>query len=300
MKERCTSGLLANAGVNMRTNLFLIAAGLTPALLCGQRTLEPILAFVPEERGFLRGETDGKSDRFLGIPYADPPIGNRRWKAPVRARPLYTIRDATKFAGKCPQAAPGGGPMSGSEDCLYLNIYRPAAARFGSLIPVLVFIHGGSNLDGAGSDLDPSAMVARGIIVVTFNYRLGVFGFLSHPSLDVETGESSSGNFGLMDQQAAIQWVRRNILAFGGDPQAITVGGESAGGIDLCAQLTSPAADGLFHRVILQSAYCDAISHNEALQSGVTLASAVGCIDSGGFYLRQSIRRSRQAGDPMA
>lgn len=261
----------------MQTKLLLITAALTPALLNGQKS---VFEFVPGERGFLVGQTDGKVDRFLSVPYAAPPIGDRRWKAPVEPRPWYGVRGATTFASKCPQSSLAGGPVAGSEDCLYLNIYRPSGARFGSLLPVLVFIHGGSNVDGAGSDLDPSAIAARNILVVTFNYRLGVFGFLSHPSLDAETGEPSSGNFGLMDQQAAIRWVRRNILAFGGDPRAITVGGESAGGIDLCAQLTSPGADGLFRRAILQSAYCDAISHEEAIQSGVTVAAAVGCSDS--------------------
>src|SRR5581483_2490737 len=194
--------------------------------------------------GFVRGLTDGVVERFLGIPYAAPPVGDLRWQAPVEEVSWMGIRDATKPGCRCVQAKqdksnPGRKSVAGNEDCLYLNIYRPALRRSGAL-PVLLYIHGGSNQSGSGSDYDASAMAMKGIVVVTINYRLGAFGFLALPSLDAESGEPSSGNFGFMDQQAAIRWVHRNILGFGGDPAEVAVGGESAGGVDLCAQMTSP------------------------------------------------------------
>jgi len=243
--------------------------------------MRPVVEYIWSQHGFVRGQTDGQTDRFLGIPYAAPPIGELRWKAPTGPPPWTDTRDATKAGNECLQVRTGSDAISGSEDCLYLNIFRPATTASGALLPVLLYIHGGSNQDGAGSDYDPSAMTAQGVIVVTINYRLGVFGFLALPSLDAEIGEPSSGNFGLMDQQAAMRWVRDNIRSFGGNPFAVTAAGESAGGINLCAHLTSPAAAGLFRRVILQSAYCGAITHNAAIQTSTPVASTLGCIDPG-------------------
>src|SRR4029077_14972398 len=139
------------------------------------------------------------------------------------------VRDAIRMGSECTQ--PLGKSMNGSEDCLYMNIYRPAGARSGDLLPVMIFIHGGSNQQGTGNTYHPDQWVPKtGIIVVTINYRLNVFGYLALPSLDAEAGEPSSGNFGLMDQQAAMRWVHSNIDVFGGDPANVTIGGESAGG----------------------------------------------------------------------
>lgn len=255
------------------------------ALFCLYATaqdLQPVREFVWTDLGFIRGQTDGVVDQFLGVPYAAPPIGDLRWKAPADAPRWTGVLDATKFGSPCVQAGPaiGGQAIVGSEDCLYLNVYRPAAARPRDLLPVLMFIHGGSNQKGAGSDYDPSQMVAKtGIIVVTINYRLNVFGFLAHPSLDAEAGEPSSGNFGLLDQQAAMRWVRANILGFGGNPLNVTLDGESAGGIDICANLVSPQAAGLFNRAILESMYCPNATHDEALQVSAPVTTALGCAD---------------------
>jgi para-nitrobenzyl esterase len=184
------------------------------------------------------------------------------------------------MANECVQLqhAKGGQVVVGDEDCLYLNVYRPAESRSRQLLPVLVFVHGGLNHRDSGNDYDPSSMVAQtGIIVVTLDYRLNVFGFLALPSLDTEAGGPSSGNFGLLDQQAAMRWVHDNILGFGGDPNNVTISGESAGGIDTCANLTSPQAAGLFVRAITESMYCPAAPHSEALATSAPVAVAAGC-----------------------
>ena len=206
---------------------------------------------VRTENGLMRGISDGKVDQFLGIPYAAPPVGDLRWKAPADAPSWSGVRDAVRAGRQCVQSS------GGDEDCLYLNVYRPFGTTRDQKLPVLIFIHGGGNQQGSGDLYDPSNLVAQtGTIVVTINYRLNVFGFLALPSLDAEAGEPSSGNFGLMDQQAAMRWVQINVHAFGGDPLNVTIGGESAGGIDICAHLVSPPADGLFHGAILESMYC--------------------------------------------
>ena len=188
-------------------------------------------------------------DEFRGIPYAAPPVGDLRWRAPRPARPWVLPRDATTYASPCAQRA-GEQPVAGSsEDCLYLNVTTPRSKS--GRKPVMVWIHGGGNLQGMGASYDPRRMVERGdVVVVTINYRVGVFGFLSHPGL------AGSGTFGLQDQQAALRWVRRNAAFFGGDPRNVTVFGESAGGVDICGQLTSPATKGLFDKAILQSGSC--------------------------------------------
>jgi len=160
-------------------------------------------------------------------------------------------------------------------------VYRPAGRTSGRLRPVMIFVHGGSNLRQDASSFDPSSLVAQnGIIVVTLNYRLSVFGFLALPSLDAEAGDPSSGNYGLMDQQAAMRWVHSNILRFGGDPAAVTVAGESAGAIDLCASLVSPDAAGLFNKAILESMYCPVATHTEALTVSAPVAAKLSCTDA--------------------
>jgi len=189
------------------------------------------------------------------------------------------IRDATKAGYVCVQRKPGGKSIAGEEDCLYLNIYRPALRESG-LLPALLYFHGGGNQYGAGSDYDSSAIASKGIVVVTINYRLVAFGFLALPSLDAESGEPSSGNFGLMDQQAAMRWVHENIRGFGGNPDEVTVGGESAGGIDISAHLTSPGVADLFDRAFMWSSYCPSVSHDEAILRSTPVAAALGCSDS--------------------
>jgi len=263
-------------------SLVFTAIGVCTFLVNAQSIPKPVIEFVRTEAGFIRGQTDGQVDRFLGLPYAAPPIGGLRWKAPMPSPGWSGIRDATALGNECMQLknAKGGQVVVGSEDCLYLNVYRPANARPKQLIPVLVFIHGGLNHRDSGNDYDPSEMVAKtGVIVVTTNYRLNVFGFLALPSLDSEMGDPSSGNFGLLDQQAAMRWVHENILGFGGDPTNVTIEGESSGGIDLCANLASPKAAGLFNKVIMESMYCPAAPHEEALATSAPVAVTAGCTD---------------------
>jgi para-nitrobenzyl esterase len=237
--------------------------------------------YIRTDLGLVHGIHVGGIDEFLGLPYAAPPTGDLRWRAPIPAARWWGVRDATVQRSACSQIiTPGRDISASSEDCLYLNIYRPAKAVPGRLRPVLVFIHGGSNTGGSGNEYDPSEMVSdTNIIVVTINYRLGAFGFLALPSLDAETDDLSSGNYGLMDQQAALRWVGANIREFGGDPSNVTVDGESAGGVDICANLVSPAARGLFSKAIMQSLFCPTLTHEQADEAGLGLAASLGCAD---------------------
>ncbi|WP_321477622.1 carboxylesterase family protein [uncultured Paludibaculum sp.] len=252
--------------------------------LTAQSEVTGVVGFVRTERGFVRGQTDGGVDKFLGIPFAAPPVGELRWKAPVEPAKWTGVLDATKLASSCTQlsrGAAGNQRVEGSEDCLYLNVYRPTRPGIGRPRPVIVFIHGGSNQRGSGAEYDPSEMVAKtGVVVVTVNYRLNVLGFLAPPSLDAEAGEPTSGNFGFQDQQAALRWVRSNIRAFGGDPSNVTVEGESAGGIDICAHLVAPSSAGLFDKAIIESSYCPASSHDDALAVSAPVAEALSCSDA--------------------
>ncbi len=195
---------------------------------------------------------------FLGIPFAAPPVGPLRWRPPQRLARWRDARDATRPGPRCPQHAPYGElePDSPgmSEDCLYLNVWTPEPSARGQL-PVIFWIHGGEFWAGSGSEprYDGTKLAARGIVVVTINHRLGVYGFLSHPELSRESGCGTSGNYGLLDQIAALDWVIENIATFGGDPGCITIAGESAGSCSVSALMASPLAQGKFHRAIGQS-----------------------------------------------
>jgi para-nitrobenzyl esterase len=204
--------------------------------------------------GAVRGIAVAGVDQFLGIPYAAAPVGALRFAPPVAPAPWQGERDGSQPGSICPQLALTG--VVGSEDCLFSNVHRPAG-HAGERLPVMLWIHGGSFTSGAGSIYDPRRLVeSNGIVVVTINYRLGPLGFLALPELSAESGEGLSGDYGLMDQQAALRWVRDNIAAFGGDPEQVTIQGESAGGVSVCAQLASPSAAGLFARAVIQSASC--------------------------------------------
>lgn len=215
--------------------------------------------------GIVAGAQQEGVTAFLGIPFAAPPVGPNRWRAPRPVRAWQGTRDATHFAASCYQALmpDGFGPWKHeyvvqgavSEDCLYLNVWTPKADPKGHL-PVLVWIHGGGFTQGSGSVAvyDGAPLASDGIVVVTFNYRLGVFGFLAHPELTSEAGKGvPPGNFGLQDMIAALKWVRQNIEVLGGDPDQVTLDGQSAGAMAIHDLLASPLAAGLFERAIIES-----------------------------------------------
>lgn len=214
--------------------------------------------------GQLQGAIDGGSRVFLGIPFAKPPVGELRWKAPVPNDPWEDVRDATEFGGRCAQLQSLQGPASESEDCLYLNVWTPEPVPADPL-PVMVWFHGGGNTVGSTSDevplgvaglfYDGRALAERyGVVVVTTNYRLGPLGFFYHPALAKEG--SPAGNQGILDQRRALEWVQGNIAAFGGDADNVTIFGESAGSFDVCFHVASPGSAGLFHRAISESGGC--------------------------------------------
>lgn len=205
--------------------------------------------------GRIQGADDEAVVAYKGIPFAQPPVGDLRWREPQPLKPWRGTRSATSFAAACMQAGtsmPGEAPPRVSEDCLYLNIWAPAHARN---VPVIVWIHGGGFTNGnAAMPLYWGDQLARrGAIVVTIGYRLGAFGFLAHPELTKESPRGTSGNYGLLDQIAALRWVKANIAAFGGDPSRVTIAGQSAGAISVSLLMAAPKAKGLFARAIAQS-----------------------------------------------
>ena len=205
------------------------------------------------DRGLIFGETDGKIRIFRGIPYAAPPVGALRWKAPQPPEPWTGIRQAVKFGPSCPQPQESASSVY-SEDCLSLNVWTPAASPQAKL-PVMFWIHGGGFNFGGTSlpEYDGKNLAAEGVVVVTANYRLGPLGFLAHPLLDAESASGTSGNYGLLDQIAALKWVQRNIAAFGGDPAQVTIFGQSAGSRSVSLLLMSPLTQGLFKGAIAES-----------------------------------------------
>ncbi|GLW09499.1 carboxylic ester hydrolase [Microtetraspora sp. NBRC 13810] len=209
-------------------------------------------ATVRTDSGWVRGTAARDHTLFQGIPYAAPPVGELRWRSPQPVAPWHGVRQATAPGARCAQVTDSWGlPGSESEDCLFLNVTVPASASPARPRPVLVWLHGGGLKKGAGSDYDARRLAVRGdMVVVTVNYRLGILGFFGLPGL------ANGGAFGIEDQQAALRWVARNAAAFGGDPGNVTLAGESAGSHSVCAQLASPSAAGLFHRVIGQSTSC--------------------------------------------
>jgi len=201
------------------------------------------------ESGQVRGlEADGVVS-FKGIPYAAPPVGKLRWREPQPAQHWSGVRDATKFGPECPQTTD---EVPKSEACLTINVLRPATSA--KALPVMVWIYGGANVRGQTS-LYPQgdALAKLGVVFVSMNYRMGRLGFFAHPALLAETPDEVHGNYGYMDQRSALQWVQRNIAAFGGNPKAVTIFGQSSGGGSVVAHLTSPLSRGLFQRAIMLS-----------------------------------------------
>src|SRR6516165_7349203 len=234
------------------------------------------------DSGVIRGASAAGVNSFLGLPYAAPPTGNLRWRPPQPAAAWTGVRPATQFGPSCPQAQafnPFLPPGPISEDCLYLNVYAPTAgSNDQGGRPVLVWIHGGGLVQDGARNYDGTKLAADGAVVVTINYRLGALGFLAHPALASRPG-GAAGNYGLMDQQAALRWIQRNIERFGGDPDNVTIAGQSAGGLSVLAQMVSPGARGLFQRAIVQSGTF-ALNQQPlatAEAAGEAFAGALGC-----------------------
>ncbi|MEO2169277.1 MAG: carboxylesterase/lipase family protein [bacterium] len=240
------------------------------------------------DSGLLLGVREDDVRVFKGIPYAAAPVGELRWKGPQAPEPWSGLRDATEFGLICPQDDPLG-MMRGapqSEDCLFLNVFSPGESPEEAL-PVMVWIHGGAWITGAGSqDFYQAHTIVNegGVVVVSLNYRLGVFGYLAHGALSAESEHGASGNYGQWDQVAALEWVHHHIRAFGGDPDNVTIFGESAGGNGVCTLMASPLAGGLFHRAISQSGLCGAPGFDATLAAGEAngeqFSDSVGCSDT--------------------
>ena len=238
-----------------------------------------------DSEGILEGKDLSGITVFKGVPFAAPPVGNLRWKAPQPVEKWEGVRKATEYGPNPMQEALFGdmnfGTKVNSEDCLYLNIWTPAKTMKEHL-PVLIYFNGGGLMAGSGSEprYAGDAMARKGIISITANYREGIFGFFAHPQLSKETSYKGSGNYGFMDQVAAIQWVKDNIEAFGGDPNRITIVGESAGSMSVSALMASPLCQGLFAQAMGSSGsvmgFNKVLTLKEAEQKGVELAKQIG------------------------
>ena len=237
----------------LAAGLLLAALALAPTAASAAST-EPVAR---TEQGLVRGLAVDGGRSFRDIPFAQPPVGDLRWRRPAPPAAWKGLRDATRFGLPCAQPDLGWNGVretGSSEDCLDLNVWTPSASRKPGL-PVMVWIHGGAFEGGSGVDpmFDGSALMRHGVVVVTVNYRLGVLGFLTHPDLDAESPRHTSGDYGFYDQLSALHWVQRNIVRFGGDPRRVTIFGQSAGSASVGALMTSPLSKGLFHQSIMES-----------------------------------------------
>ena len=242
-----------------RTTAGVVGAALALTLACGGgESVEPLASTVATELGVVEGtQLDSGILKFSGIPYAAAPVGDLRWRAPQQAASWEGTRDATEFSPTCwqPLSPPGSfydtGEIERSEDCLYLNIWT-GAEHADAALPVMVWIHGGGLQTGSGSTslYDGESLAGHGVVLVAINYRLGPMGFMAHPQLSAENGSGSSGNYGILDQIAALKWVQANIARFGGDPGRVTIFGESAGAWSVNYLTATPLAAGLFQRAI--------------------------------------------------
>ncbi|MEU6986750.1 carboxylesterase family protein [Streptomyces sp. NPDC046324] len=235
-------------------------------------------------QGKLRGQNHDGAQEFLGVPYAAPPVGEARLRAPREPRRWSGVREADRQAPACVQFSPFGlaDPSAVSEDCLYLDVYRPKGARAGARLPVILWIHGGAYSQGTGTQFGGRTIAdLTDSVVVSINYRLGQLGYLALPEL-VRENARRSGSFGLLDQVEALRWTRQNIAGFGGNPGNVTVSGQSAGSGSVCGLLAAPSAAGLFHRAVLQSGPCTLIRTPDSARAATQareFAEAAGCTD---------------------
>lgn len=240
---------------------------------------------VTTDKGAVQGARADGVDSFLGIPYAAPPVGARRWQPPAPAARWSGVRDATAYGARCAALASTNGPLSTAEDCLFVNVQRPVGATSSSALPVYVFIHGGGLVNGSSNQAGGEKIVREtNAVVVSLNYRLGVFGFLGLPGLS----GSGEGNYGFLDQQAALRWVQRNAAAFGGDATRVTVGGESAGGFSVCGHMVAASSRGLFSAAMMQSGGCPSRPVAATEQDSRAVATAAGCTTARVACLRRA------------
>jgi len=260
--------------------MFLCLAGGVKALEC----IDPI----DTEQGQIMGKADQEvaACYWKGIPFAEPPVGDLRWRAPSPPAEREYVLEAFEFSPRCISGGAGSGVSAdklpeASEDCLYLNVWRPQKS---GVFPVMVWIHGGSLSVGTAAEpiyWGERLSAWQDVVVVSINYRLNYFGFMAHPGLAEEDEHNSAGNYGLLDQVAALQWVKNNIEGFGGDPENVTIFGESAGGWSVCNLLASPLAEGLFEKAILESGGCDVVlSMETGFKHGELFADDLGCADA--------------------
>jgi len=293
----------SRSAFSISKSLAALAPGFCLLILAVKAQTAGSAPVVHTRQGTIQGITAGNVEQFRGIPFAAPPVGNLRWRAPIPPKPYSATLDASKFPPPCMQGRALPEFPAPNEDCLYLNVYRPAGSREGKKMPVLIYFHGGGFANGTASARDGVELAGdNDMIVVMPNYRLGAFGWLALPALDGETNNSSSGNYGFLDMVAALRWIQENIAAFGGDKDNVTIAGTSAGGIAVCTLMTARMHERLFHKAIIESGECTRtsgfiISHQAALLRGAKFAGKAGCTDSKSFA---SCLRSKRAAELLA